>query len=69
VILKVIDVLMDLLQTERARSLQVRGRPKRSLEGHRRILDAVRRRDAEGARRAMEHHLAEISEMLQLSQV
>jgi GntR family transcriptional repressor for pyruvate dehydrogenase complex len=68
VILKVIDVLMDLLQTERARSLQVRGRPKRSLEGHRRILEAVRRRDGNGAGQAMEHHLKEIGEILQVSQ-
>lgn len=67
VILKVIDVLMDLLQEERARSLQVRGRPRRSLEGHRRILDAVRRRDPEGAGRAMEQHLKEIGEILQVA--
>lgn len=68
VILKVIDVLMDLLQTERARSLQVRGRPKRSLEGHRRILAAVRRHDQEGASQAMAQHLKEIGEILQVSQ-
>lgn len=67
-ILKVIDVLMDLLQTERARSLQVRGRPKRSLEGHRRILAAVRRHDQEGAGQAMAQHLKEIGEILQVSQ-
>jgi len=69
VILKVIDVLMDLLQAERARSLQVRGRPRRSLEGHRRILDAVRSRDPEAAGRAMEQHLNEIGQILQVSQV
>ncbi|HEV8338851.1 MAG TPA: FadR/GntR family transcriptional regulator [bacterium] len=68
VILKVIDVLMDLLQEARARSLQVRGRPRRSLHGHRRILAAVRRRDAEGAGEAMEQHLKEIGEILQVSQ-
>ncbi len=68
VILKVIDVLMDLLQEERARSLQVRGRPRRSLDGHRRILDAVRRRDPEAAALAMEQHLKEIGEILQVSQ-
>jgi len=68
VILKVIDVLMDLLQEERARSLQVRGRPRRSLAGHRRILAALRQRDPEGAGRAMEQHLKEIGEILQVSQ-
>ncbi|MDR7464919.1 MAG: FadR/GntR family transcriptional regulator [Armatimonadota bacterium] len=41
VILKVMDVLMDLLREGRARSLQVQGRPQRSLEGHRRILAAL----------------------------
>lgn len=68
VIMKVVDVLMDLLREERARSLQARGRPRRSLEGHRRILDAVRRHDGEGAGRAMEQHLKEIGEILHVAQ-
>ncbi|MGH8431990.1 MAG: FCD domain-containing protein, partial [Solimonas sp.] len=68
VIIKVIDVLMDLLEAERARSLQVSGRPRRSLAGHRRILAAVRRRDAEGAGEAMARHLKEIGEILQVGQ-
>ncbi|MDR7469233.1 MAG: FadR/GntR family transcriptional regulator [Armatimonadota bacterium] len=65
VILKVMDVLMDLLREGRARSLQVQGRPQRSLEGHRRILAALRRRDPAGAQRAMEQHLEEIGQILQ----
>jgi GntR family transcriptional repressor for pyruvate dehydrogenase complex len=65
VILKVLDVLMDLLREGRERSLQVRGRPQRSLDGHRRILAAIERRDAEGARAAMDEHLEEIREILQ----
>ncbi len=68
VILKVMDVLMDLLREGRARTLQVAGRPQRSLEGHRRILAAVRRRDARAAQRAMEQHLEEIGEILQRMQ-
>src|SRR5881628_1401229 len=36
VILRVLDVLMDLLRESRSRSLQVKGRPRRSFEGHRR---------------------------------
>jgi len=68
VILKVMDVLMDLLREGRARSLQVAGRPQRSLEGHRRILAAVRRRDSRAAQRAMEQHLEEIGEILQRMQ-
>lgn len=65
VILKVIDVLMDLLREGRARALQVRGRPRRSLEGHRRILAAIKHRDPQAAARAMEQHLQEIGEILQ----
>ncbi len=68
VILKVMDVLMDLLREGRARSLQVQGRPQRSLEGHRRILAALRRRDPAGAQRAMEQHLEEIGRILQRPQ-
>jgi GntR family transcriptional repressor for pyruvate dehydrogenase complex len=64
VVLKVIDVLMDLLREGRERSLQVKGRPQRSLRGHRQILEAIRRHDAEAAERAMLNHLEQIEEML-----
>jgi len=64
VVLKVIDVLMDLLREGRERSLQVRGRPQRSLRGHRQILEAIRRRDGDAASRAMLNHLEQIEEML-----
>jgi len=64
VVLKVIDVLMDLLREGRERSLQVRGRPQRSLRGHRQILEGIRRRDGDAAARAMLSHLEQIEEML-----
>lgn len=64
VVLKVIDVLMDLLREGRERSLQVRGRPQRSLRGHRQILEAIRRRDGDAAERTMLNHLEQIEEML-----
>jgi GntR family transcriptional repressor for pyruvate dehydrogenase complex len=60
VVPKVLDVLMDLLRETRARSLQTPGRPARSLAGHRRILDAVRRRDPGAAERAVRQHIEEI---------
>ncbi len=60
VILRVLDVLMDLLRESRERSLQVAGRRQRSLDGHRRILDALHRRDATAAEAAMRQHLEEI---------
>jgi GntR family transcriptional regulator, transcriptional repressor for pyruvate dehydrogenase complex len=64
VVLRVLDVLMDLLRESRSRSLQVPGRPKRSFEGHRRILRAIRKRDAEAAENAVHQHLKEIEEIV-----
>ncbi len=64
VVLKVLDVLMDLLRETRARSLQVEGRLQRSFAGHRRVLDAIRRRDAEAAERAVRQHLQEIESIV-----
>ena len=68
VALKVLDVLMDLLQESRERSLQVPGRMQRSLAGHRRILNAIKRRDARSAENAMRQHVAEIEDVLLKSQ-
>jgi len=60
VVRSVLDVLMQLLRETRARSLQAPGRPRRSLEGHRRIVEAIARHDPEGAERAVRLHLEEI---------
>lgn len=68
VALKVLDVLMDLLLDSRERSLQVPGRIQRSLVGHRRILNALKRRDARAAEGAMRQHLTEIEDVLLKSQ-
>ena len=64
VVLRVIDVLMDLLRESRARSLQVKGRPERSCAGHRRILRAIKRRDGPAAEAAVLKHLKEIEEVV-----
>jgi GntR family transcriptional regulator, transcriptional repressor for pyruvate dehydrogenase complex len=64
VVLKVLDILMDLLRETRERSLQVEGRPQKSLAGHRRILAAIKRRDAEGAKAAMRRHIEDIEEIV-----
>jgi GntR family transcriptional regulator, transcriptional repressor for pyruvate dehydrogenase complex len=64
VVLRVLDVLMDLLRESRSRSLQVKGRPQRSFDGHRRILRSIRRHDAEGAEDAVKKHLSEIEEIV-----
>jgi GntR family transcriptional repressor for pyruvate dehydrogenase complex len=60
VVQSVLDVLMGLLRETRARSLQTRGRPQRSLAGHRRVLEAIKRRDPEAAERAVRRHVEEI---------
>ena len=64
VVLKLLDVLMDLLRETRARSLQVEGRRERSLAGHRRVLEAIKRRDAAAAEHAVRQHLEEIEAMV-----
>lgn len=60
VVLKVLDVLMDLLRESRARSLQVPGRGERSLAAHQRILRAIKRHDPKAASAAVHRHLKEV---------
>jgi GntR family transcriptional repressor for pyruvate dehydrogenase complex len=64
VVLKVLDVVMDLLRETRARSLQSQGRPQKSLAGHRRILSAIRRHDPVAAQTAMRQHIADVEKMV-----
>jgi GntR family transcriptional repressor for pyruvate dehydrogenase complex len=64
VVLKVLDILMDLLRDTRERSLQVEGRPQKSLAGHRRILAAIKRHDAEAAKSAMRRHIEDVEEIV-----
>ena len=64
VILKVLDVIMDLLRETRERSLQVEGRPQKSLAGHRRIVAAIKRRDPEAAENAMRRHIQDVEEIV-----
>jgi GntR family transcriptional regulator, transcriptional repressor for pyruvate dehydrogenase complex len=64
VVLKVIDILMDLLRDTRQRSLQVEGRPQKSIAGHRKILAAIKRRDPEAAKSAMRRHIEDVEEIV-----
>jgi len=64
VVLKLLDVLMDLLRETRERSLQVAGRPQKSLAGHKRILAAIKRGDAEAAKAAMRRHIEDVEEIV-----
>src|SRR5208283_1312981 len=64
VVLKVLDIVMDLLRETRERSLQVEGRPQKSLAGHRRILAAIKHHDAEAAKVAMRRHIKDVEEII-----
>jgi hypothetical protein len=44
--------------------LQVEGRSQKSIAGHRRILAAIKRRDAEAAKAAMRRHIKDIEEIV-----
>ncbi len=63
-ITRIVNALMDLLTQSREESLQTPGRPTRSHQDHRRILDAIRRRDESGARRAMLDHLTAVEALV-----
>ena len=56
-ITRIAHAIMDLLTQSREESLNTPGRPTRSHEDHRRVLAAIGRRDAEGARKAMQDHI------------
>jgi GntR family transcriptional repressor for pyruvate dehydrogenase complex len=60
VVLKVLDVFMDYLRESRELSLQVEGRPQRSLNSHRRILNAIARKNSAAAEKAMRTHITTI---------
>lgn len=64
VVLKVLDVLMDLLRETRERSLQVEGRPERSMAGHWEILAAIQRKDPAGAEAAMRRHIESVEKIV-----
>ena len=59
-LVKVVSAVEDILQRSRDRSLQEPGRPRRSLDSHRQMLQAIETGDADEARRAMEHHLTAV---------
>jgi len=64
VVLRIVDVLMDMLRETRQRSLQTSGRAQRSLAGHQRILAALKRHDPAVSESAMLRHLEEIEHIV-----
>jgi GntR family transcriptional repressor for pyruvate dehydrogenase complex len=63
-VLKVMDNLMDAIEESRDRSLQVEGRPEKSLSYHRDVLNALKARNRELAAKAMREHLEDIESIL-----
>src|SRR5207247_6375430 len=55
-------VVWDVLRASREQWLQTNQRAHASLDAHRRILDALARRDAEAARKAAADHITAVGE-------
>lgn len=55
--------ISELIRETRLESLAQPGRPRESLAAHRRIAEAIRAGDADGARVAMEDHIALVSDV------
>src|ERR1700728_3869168 len=61
-ILSLIDSIVGLLREQRLRIFQVEGGPQRGQIHHKRILEAMEKRDAKMARDAMKAHLEQVRE-------
>ncbi|MBZ5659440.1 MAG: FadR family transcriptional regulator [Acidobacteriia bacterium] len=61
-ILSLIDSIVALLREQRMQIFYIDGGPARGQSHHKRILDAVERRDGQGAREAMRLHLGQVRE-------
>jgi GntR family transcriptional repressor for pyruvate dehydrogenase complex len=66
-ILSLIDSIVGLLREQRIKIFNVEGGPQRGQVHHKRILDAVERRDPEMARAAMRAHLEQVRDDSQVS--
>jgi GntR family transcriptional repressor for pyruvate dehydrogenase complex len=63
-ITRIVSALVDLLSQSREESLHTPGRPTRSHEDHRRVLEAITRRDEVAAHRAMLDHLIAVESLV-----
>src|SRR6266849_4229510 len=66
-ILSLIDSIVGLLREQRLRIFRVSGGPERGQIHHKRILEAMERRDADKAREAMKAHLEQVREDSQVA--
>lgn len=62
IILSLIDSIVAVLREQRMNIFKVEGGPERGQHHHKRIMEAVRNRDASGAREAMRAHLRQVRE-------
>jgi GntR family transcriptional repressor for pyruvate dehydrogenase complex len=62
IILSLIDSIVGLLREQRMRIFHVEGGPERGQYHHKRIMEAVEKSDALGAREAMKAHLRQVRE-------
>lgn len=62
----IIGNTLELISTlfQQFRDVWGEGRPARSTDSHRKVLDAIARRDGEGAARAMDLHLGQVQELV-----
>jgi GntR family transcriptional regulator, transcriptional repressor for pyruvate dehydrogenase complex len=67
-ILSLIDSIVGLLREQRIRIFNVEGGPQRGQVHHKRILEAMEKRDAEMARSAMSAHLEQVRQDSQVSE-
>jgi GntR family transcriptional repressor for pyruvate dehydrogenase complex len=63
VVMSIMATLNDLLVESRTQSLNQKGRPARSIEGHESVVAALRRRDADAASQAMYDHIDQIADI------
>jgi GntR family transcriptional regulator, transcriptional repressor for pyruvate dehydrogenase complex len=66
-ILSLIDSIVGLLRQQRIKIFNVEGGPQRGQVHHKRILEAIERRDPESARSAMRAHLEQVRQDSQAS--
>lgn len=63
-LLQIVDSNMNFFMESRDNFLQVDGRPEKSIQRHRELLDAIEARDSEGAAQTMREHLLDIEKSL-----
>lgn len=63
VVMSIMATLNDLLVESRTQSLNQKGRPARSIDGHESVVAALRRRDPDAASQAMYDHIDQIADI------